>query len=162
MNTGPDFMRPARATDHDAIDGLLRAAFAGPPEATLVRDLRASGEIELEMVMPWPAGLVGYLALSRMVAPAGWLVLAPVAVAPAWQGKRLGTRMVTGILRLMAIKDMTTVVLGRPSFYARAGFSQERAELLTSPSRSETMLIARPGMDRPTEALVFPPTFAGI
>lgn len=162
MPAGPDFMRPARSTDHAAIDDLLRAAFAGPQEAGLVRDLRKSGDMALEMVMQWPDGLVGYLALSRLKSPEGWLALAPVAVAPHWQGKRLGTRMVTGVLRLMAIKAATTVVLGRPSFYARAGFSQERAAGLTTPYPPENILIARPGMDVPTETLIYPAAFAGV
>jgi putative acetyltransferase len=162
LTSAPDFMRPARSEDHNQIGALLRAAFPGPQEAALVRDLRASGEIELEMVMPWPAGLVGYLALSRMVAPAGWLALAPVAVAPDWQGKRLGTRMVAGVLRLMAIKGMTTVVLGRPSFYARTGFSQDRATDLETPYPKEFTLIARPGMDVPREKLTYPKAFEGV
>lgn len=162
MPQAPDFMRPARSEDHAAIDALLRATFPTPAEAALVRALRADGHMEVELVMPWPAGLVGYLALSRMRAPDGWLALAPVAVAPAWQGKRLGSRMVAGALRLMAIKGVTVVVLGKPSFYARAGFSQERAAGLTSPYPAENILIARPGMDLPVETLVYPAAFAGV
>lgn len=162
MAVGPDFMRPARTTDHPAIDALLRAAFPGPQEAALVAALRTSGEMTLEMVMEWPDGLVGYLALSRMVAPAGWQALAPVAVAPHWQGKRLGSRMVAGLVRLMAIKGTSVVVLGKPSFYARAGFSQERAAGLITPYPPEYTLIARPGMDSPAETLVYPAAFDGV
>ncbi len=162
MPAGPDFMRPARATDHDAIDALLRAAFPGPEEAALVRALRGSGEMTLEMVMDWPDGLVGYLALSRMVAPAGWLALAPVAVAPQWQGKRLGSRMVASVVRLMTIRQATMVVLGKPSFYARAGFSQERAARLATPYPPDHTLIARPGMGSPAETLVYPAAFDGV
>ncbi len=160
MTQAPNFMRPVRAEDHAAIDALLRAAFPTGAEAALVQSLRAAGQIEVELVMPWPAGLVGYLALSRMQAPDGWLALAPVAVAPAWQGKRLGSRMVAGALRLMAIKGMTTVVLGAPSFYARAGFSLARAAHLTTPYPIDHTLIARPGMDTPREVLVYPAAFA--
>lgn len=162
MTQAPDFMRPARAIDHDAIDALLRAAFPTPAEAALVQSLRAADQIEVELVMPWPAGLVGYLALSRMEAPSGWLALAPVAVAPAWQGKRLGSRMVAGALRLMAIKGVTTVVLGSPSFYARAGFSLTRASHLTSPFPLDHTLIARPGMDGPRDTLIYPAAFAQV
>lgn len=162
MTQAPDFMRPVRAEDHAAIDALLRAAFPTPAEARLVQSLRTSGQIEVELVMPWPAGLVGYLALSRMEAPSGWLALAPVAVAPAWQGKRLGSRMVVGALRLMAIKGVTTVVLGAPSFYARAGFSLARAAHLTSPYPRDQTLIARSGMDSPRETLIYPAAFAQI
>ncbi len=162
MSAAPDSLRPARPEDHEAIRALLHAAFPTRAEAGLVADLRASGAMELELVMPWPAGPVGYLAFSRMVAPEGWLALAPVAVAPVWAGKRLGTRMVTGAVRLMAIKGMTVVVLGSPTFYARAGFSQSRAEQLETPYPKDFTLIARPGMDIPRKKLIYPKAFEGV
>lgn len=120
--SGPDTFRSARVADYEAIDALLRTAFGGGDEAELVRKLRAEGLIESEVVMPWGDGVVAHMALSRLVAPAGWLALAPVAVAPEWQGKRLGSRMLAGVMKLAAIKGQSVVVVGRPSFYARAGF----------------------------------------
>lgn len=162
MPAAPDFMRPARTDDFAAIDALLRDAFSGLQEAALVRDLRASGEVELEMVMAAPDGIVAHLALSRMVAPSGWLALAPVAVAPAWQGKRIGARLVAGVVRLMAIKGVTVVVLGKPSFYTRAGFSSARAARLTSAYPVEYLGIVRPGTDAPSEKLVYPAAFDGV
>jgi putative acetyltransferase len=162
MALPPDFMRPARPEDFDAIDALLRAAFSGPEEAALVRDLRAVGAMELEMVMPSADGLAAHLALSRMVAPSGWLALAPVVVAPVWQGKRIGSRLVAGVVRLMAIKGVTVVVLGKPSFYARAGFSVARAARLISPYPLDHLCIIRPGTDAPAESLVYPAAFEGV
>ena len=120
--SGPDSFRSARPEDYDDIDLLLRTAFAGDEEVRLMRDLRAAGLIETEVVMPWSSGIVAHLALSRLVAPVGWLALAPVCVTPEWQGKRLGSRMLAGVMRLAAIKQQAVVVVGKPSFYARAGF----------------------------------------
>lgn len=120
--SGPDSFRSARIEDHDNIDALLRAAFGGPEEARLMQDLRAAGLVETEVVMPWGDGVAAHLALSRLVSPAGWLALAPVSVAPEWQGKRLGSRMLAGVMRLAAIKQHAVVVVGKPSFYGRAGF----------------------------------------
>jgi putative acetyltransferase len=120
--SGPDSFRSAREVDFDGIDALLRAAFGGGAEVGLVRALRAEGLIESEVVMPWGGGVVAHLALSRLVSPAGWLALAPVAVAPEWQGKRLGTRLLAGVMKLAAIKGQVVVVVGKPSFYQRAGF----------------------------------------
>lgn len=162
MAAGPDFMRPLKPAEEAAADALLRAAFPGPEEAGLVRDLRAAGLIELELVLPWGNGLAGYLAFSKMTAPEGWLALAPVAIAPEWQGQRWGTRLVTAAMRLMAIKGATTVVLGKPSFYARCGFSQPRALGLTSPYPINNTLIDRPGDDNPTETLIYPAAFNGV
>ncbi|MES2665809.1 MAG: N-acetyltransferase [Pseudomonadota bacterium] len=56
----------------------------------------------------------------------------------------------------------TLVVLGRPAFYTRAGFSQIRAARLTSPYPLEHTLIARPGADVPEETLIYPAAFDGV
>lgn len=155
-------MRPLKPADADAADTLLRAAFPTPAEATLVQALRAANLIDLELVLPAGDTLAGYLAFSRLTAPEGWLALAPVAIAPDWQGQRWGTRLVTAALRLMAIKGSTTVVLGKPSFYARCGFSQTRAANLTSPYPIQNTLIARPGEDIPAETLIYPAAFSKV
>jgi putative acetyltransferase len=120
--SGPDSFRTARPEDFEAIDAVLRAAFGGGAEVKLVRGLRAQGLIESEVVMPWGGGVVAHLALSRLVLPEGWLALAPVAVAPQWQGKGLGKRLLAGVMKLAAIKGQRVVVVGRPGFYAPLGF----------------------------------------
>ncbi len=119
---GPDSFRAVKPGDFDGVDALLRAAFGRPQEAGLVLALRAAGLIETEVVMPWGKGVVAHLVLSRLVTPAGWLALAPVSVAPEWQGKRLGSRLLQGVLKLARIKGHSLVVVGKPSFYSRAGF----------------------------------------
>ena len=160
MPAGPEVMRPLRAGEEEMAEALLKAAFPGQAEATLVRALRAAGQMELEMVLPWGTGLAGYLALSRLTAPADWLALAPVAIAPEWQGQRWGTRFVTGVAKLAAIKGQTLVALGKPSFYTRCGFSHPRAARLTSPYGANHTLIARLGQDIPEERLIYPAAFA--
>jgi putative acetyltransferase len=162
MPAGPDFMRPLRAGEEDIAEALLKAAFPSPAEAALVRALRAAGQMELEMVLPWGTGLAGYLALSRLTAPAGWLALAPVAIAPEWQGQRWGTRSVTGVAKLAAIKGQTLVALGKPSFFTRCGFSQPRAARLIAPTPQQPRLIARPGDDTPEATLIYPASFQGL
>lgn len=162
MAAGPDFMRPMRADDMAAVETLLRTAFPRPEEAALVRALRAEGRMEVEMVLPWGEGLAGYLALSRMVAPEGWLALAPVAIAPDWQGKGWGTRFVAGVRRLTAIKGQSVVVLGKPSFYGRCGFRLDRAAGLLSPYPIDHTLLSAPGEDFLTETLVYPASFSQV
>ncbi len=159
---GPDSLRVAGALEFDAIDALLRASFPGPDEAGLVIKLRAAGLMEAEVVTPWQGAIVAYLALSRLSAPHGWLALAPVAVAPEWQGKQIGSRLVAGMARLLAFKGQTTVVVGKPSFYARAGFSRARAAGLTSPYPLESTLLHRPGDDVPNDIVIYPAEFAGV
>jgi putative acetyltransferase len=54
------------------------------------------------------------------------------------------------------------VVLGKPSFYTRCGFSHPRAVRLTSPYGAEHTLIARPGDDSPDATLIYPAAFQGL
>ncbi len=179
MVVGPDFAREMRPGEAEEVDALLRAAFGGPDEAELVRALRRDGAMWAEMVLPW--GRIGaYAAVSRMVAPAGWGCLAPVAVLPEWQrgalwrGRRedgwkedwrFGTRLVSMIVESILHNagnpraPQTLVVLGEPGFYERCGFSLARAQRLTSPYPLSHTLIARPGNDVPEERLVYPAAF---
>lgn len=187
MVIGPD-VSEMRANDQDEVDALLRAAFPGPEEATLVRDLRAAGTMVSERIMRWQGRIGAYAGISRMVAPEGWFALAPVAVLPEWQNGGLGRdqpgmephyRFGTRIVRQTAAvyiefshmmrpelkpKDgkPTLVVLGKPSFYGRCGFSLERAARLTSPYPISHTLIARAGDDVPEETLVYPAAFDGV
>lgn len=156
-------MRAARPADHAAIDSLLRAAFPTHAEARLVQTLRAAGALEMELVLPDDeAALAGYLALSRMTAPEGWLCLAPLAIAPQWQGRGLGQRLTKAALKLTAIKGQTVTVLGDPGFYGLCGFSQTRAARLSSPYPIAHTLIAGPGEEAPEASLIYPAAFAGL
>lgn len=153
-------IRPAVAEDHAAVDALLRRAFSGPDEALLVHRLRG-----LKGTREWVIGLavpLAYAAVSPLVAPSGWLCLAPVAVAPEQTGRGYGTALVREIRRLCLAEGRTLVVLGDPEFYQRAGFSSERAAGLATPYDKGATLIARPGEDVPEARLVYPEVFAGI
>jgi len=192
MVIGPDTARKPRPEELDEVDRLLCAAFQRPDEARLVRRLRADGAFAQEYAMPWQGRIGAYCAISRMVAPQNWFCLAPVAVLPEWQGGalarderqrhyyRFGSRLVRMVsedfargedwfLRILRQADLITgdepptlVVLGKPSFYARAGFSQERAARLTSPYPIDHTLIARPGADVPKARLIYPRAFDGL
>ena len=169
MAVWPDKAREMRGLEAAEAHALLRAAFGRPEEADLVIRLRRAGDMVLEIVMG-DAGITAYAALSRMVAPEGWLCLAPVAVSPALQRNRLGSRLVrailagaeTGLLGTVAAGPATIVVLGKPSFYARAGFSLERARRLTSPYPLDHTLIWPAGSDAPERELVYPQAFASV
>lgn len=106
--------------------------------------------------------MIGYVALSRLVAPQGWLALAPVAIAPEWQGRRLGTRLVWMTMQVAKIKQQRVVVIGKPSFYARAGFSQERAAALQLPYPLQYTGLFAPGTDVPAVEVIYTAAFDGI
>ncbi|WP_264210477.1 GNAT family N-acetyltransferase [Leisingera thetidis] len=56
----------------------------------------------------------------------------------------------------------TIVVLGKPSFYGRCGFSLERAQKLRSPYPLDCTLILRRGDDLPEAELVYPRAFSDL
>ncbi|MCB1343594.1 MAG: N-acetyltransferase [Pseudooceanicola sp.] len=159
MAMTPDFLREMRPGEEPQVDALLRAAFGGAEEADLVHLLRRSREMAGEMVMAAGDQVVAYSGLSRMVGPKGWLCLAPVAVAPDWQGRRVGKRMIGLIAEWARISGTTVVVLGHAGFYGKAGFSAARAARLTSPYPVDHTLLAGPGADAPAAALVYPKAF---
>lgn len=155
----PGFIRPATAADTPAIDALLRAAFDTGAEAALVAQLRKAGDMRGEQVIPLGDGIIGYYALSAMPAPKGWLCLAPVAIAPDWQGRGHGRRLVA---QLAAWADQTgspVVVLGAPDFYGKAGFSAAAAARLTSPYPVDHTLLAGVGGAVPDQTLVYARAF---
>jgi putative acetyltransferase len=116
-------LRARKPTDDSAIDDLLIAAFAGVEEARLVDLLRDEGAMVTELVAE-DDGLVAYAALSRMKAPEGWLALAPVGVFPTRQKTGIAAQIIRALL-FDALSPV--VVMGKPSYYERFGFSVSSA-----------------------------------
>lgn len=166
--------QPARPADYQEIDALLTGAFGQTDEARLVRQLRADGDMWLELVARNEGVIAGYVALSRMQSPGGWACLGPLAVHPRFRNGatapspdqrdafRIGTPLVRECVDALGTEGQPTtlVVLGEPGFYERAGFSRERARNLTTPYPSSHTLIARAGNDVPDEIVVYPRAFA--
>lgn len=83
---------------------------------------------------------------------------------------RFGSRMLRELSGLYDIPSaglqaglpLAIVVLGRPSFYARAGFSLERAQNLISPYPLDHTLILKRGDDVPEGTLIYPAAFSKI
>ncbi len=153
----PDFLREMQSGEEQAVEALLNAAFDQPDEANLVRKLRKSKAMAGEMVLPSEQGIVGYLALSRMIAPKGWLCLAPVAIHPDLHGMGYGKRMVGMITEWARMTDQTLVVLGEPALYTSAGF-RPAPEGLTSPYPVEYTMVAGPAKAKSLE-LRYPQAF---
>jgi len=159
---GPGFIRDMRRGEEDAVDALLKAAFPGPQEADLVRQLRKDRVMAGENVLGQQGEIVGYFALSRMIAPKGWLCLAPMAIHPDWQGKRHGQRMMGVLSEWARISRQFVVVLGPVAFYERGGFSKARAVRLQTPYPVQSTLLVGPGTDAPQKTLKYPKAFEGV
>jgi putative acetyltransferase len=156
-------LRATGAGDHAAVDAVLRCAFAGPEEAELVARLRRGGQFEAEYVCQRDGRVVAYAGVSRMIAPDGWLALAPVAVLPEAQGQGIGSALVRALVETFCNRQgRVMVVLGRVAFYERAGFSNAHAAGLETPYGVAHMMLAGPGPEVPRQRLVYPSAFEGL
>lgn len=162
MPTGPDSVQPLIPGEEDAVDILLQAAFSGPQEAALVRQLRHDCDMADEFVLKWDGAIIGYFALSRMVLPDQWLCLAPVAIAPEWQGKKRGQLMMRLLCEWARTAERYVVVLGQAGFYESGGFSLLRAARLISPYPIEHTMLTGPGDDAPMATLQYAPAFDAL
>ncbi|MCL4800260.1 MAG: N-acetyltransferase [Burkholderiales bacterium] len=116
-------VRRARPADAEAIRAIHLAAFPTDAEAWLVERLRAKGRLCLSLVAQVGRGIAGHVAFSRVRGGAAGLGLAPLAVAPAWQRRGIGGRLVRDGLALCARMGYRyAVVLGDPAYYRRFGF----------------------------------------
>lgn len=183
MVIGIDYFPKLKAEEYSEADRLIEQAFGVTEEVALVHRLRADGDMWWETAVHLQGELAGYMGLSRMVAPQGWACLAPLAVLPKYQNGagapnpsltdyfRVGSRMAGAFAHTVTAfggsadsKDVpaAVVVLGKRSFYERAGFSWHRARRLTSPYPLEHTLIATPGDDIPEATLIYPPAFESL
>lgn len=122
-------VRPARPGDRDAIDAVVRDAFADEEVvADLVVALREAGAVEVELVAVEAGEVVGHVALERAwvdaeEALAEVLVLSPLGVARSRQGAGIGTRLIAAALAAAAERGAAYVFLeGSPDYYGVRGF----------------------------------------
>jgi len=129
-------IRPERRGEEEAIDALIRAAFAGAPhsggnEAAIVAALRRAGRLALSLVAVEAKAIVGHCAFSPVTIDGrsgGWFGLGPVAVQPERQRRGIGRALIeAGLVRLRAEGAKGCVVLGEPAYYGRFGFAADTA-----------------------------------
>ncbi|QCB55431.1 N-acetyltransferase [Sphingopyxis sp. PAMC25046] len=143
MPDGP-VIRPARAEDAEAIDNVIRAAFAGTEfghqgEAELVRMIKADGDALVSLVAEREGVIAGHVLFSRMDVeadgtPLSGAGLAPVSVAPERQGQGIGGALIrAGLEELRAQGVAIGFVLGHADYYPRFGYSPDLAAHFASP-----------------------------
>ncbi|GAA2248302.1 N-acetyltransferase [Kitasatospora cystarginea] len=117
------------------------AAFPGPDEADLVDALRRdpSWLDQLSVVAVTDLAerelVVAHALLTRLrIGQDEGLALAPVAVAPEWQGKGVGRLVVQAALDAAdAAGERLVVVLGDPNYYRHFGFTPASRHEVTGP-----------------------------
>jgi putative acetyltransferase len=164
--------------DHPAVRAVVLAAFATEPAvAELVELIRASPEFvpELALVARVDGAVAGFVMLSHaeLVDETGErhqvLTLSPLAVAPALQGRGIGSALVRSGLAEAGRRTEPLVVLeGSPGYYSRFGFRDCREFGISIPlpdwaPPEAGMAFPLPAYDaRVRGRLVYPPAFAAI
>lgn len=118
-------MRRESPEDVVGIREVVRAAFGRDGEADLVDALRRAGALTLSAVALSENRVVGHVGFSLITigeSGAG-LALAPVAVAPDWQRRGVGSALIRWSLEeCRGLGHGMVIVLGEPEYYSRFGF----------------------------------------
>ncbi len=139
-------IRSATNSDLTQIDDMLVAAFGGQAEKTLVRLLRQDAAFISELVAEVDDRVVGGILFSRLDVrvdghPVKAAALAPVAVFPSFQYRGIGSLLIeSGLADLRRTGYEAVIVVGRPAYYARFGFSHEGVRHLESEYQSEAFM----------------------
>ncbi len=132
--------------ERSSVYAVNEAAFGRVDEAELVDRLRESGAVLLSLVAEVEERIVGHVLFSRMSietadgsVPAA--ALAPVAVLPTRQRRRVGENLIrAGLDVLRGREERIVIVLGHPGYYPRFGFSSAAASLIESPFPPEAFM----------------------
>jgi putative acetyltransferase len=125
--------------DREHVRTVNEAAFERTDEADLIDRLWVEGAVLVSFVAEVDSQIVGHIMFSRMTVetaqgPVAAVSLAPMAVLPGHQGRRVGSQLVHhGLAELRARGERIVIVLGHKKYYPRFGFSSEKARYLAGP-----------------------------
>jgi putative acetyltransferase len=108
------------------ISAFLHAPHTSHTEQFIVDALRGAGQLTLSLVAKVDGTVVGHIAISPVSVSdgaTGWYGLGPLSVAPEYQRRGIGSRLVGEALRLLRERGAAgCVLLGEPRYYNRFGF----------------------------------------
>jgi putative acetyltransferase len=127
-------IRNETAIDIQMIEALTVSAFQNAPhtshtEHRIVNALRTAGQLTISLVAEREGVVVGHVAVSPVAISDGakdWFGLGPIAVAPQYQCRGIGSRLMREALRVLRERGAAgCVVLGEPAYYSRFGFQAD-------------------------------------
>jgi len=135
-------IRDATSADEDAVRRVVTEAFDddGARVAALVDALVAAGHVRASLVAEADGQLVGHVQLNRSWLDARErlvevLVLSPLSVRPAYQGRGVGTTLLSAAVRRAESLGAPALFLeGDPGFYGARGFTRASGHGFGRPS----------------------------
>jgi putative acetyltransferase len=124
-------IRNETADDVSAIEAVTVSAFLHAPHTShtehfIVNALRRAGQLTVSLVADAGGTVIGHIAISPVSISDGarnWYGFGPISVAPEYQRRGVGSRLMREALRLLREKGASgCVVLGEPEYYSRFGF----------------------------------------
>lgn len=133
----PDFTIVTNCAERGPeIAAIVRQAFArqygsGDGEVALIAQLRAAGDVAVELAAVDGEEVVGHVLFSKLAADPATVnvaALAPVTARVDRQKSGIGSALIReGLARCKALGFDVITVLGDPDYYGRFGFSPETA-----------------------------------
>ena len=130
-------VRPEIPEDIDSIRYVNEQAFGQEEEAEIVAKLRNRAVLTVSLVAVRKDEIVGHIAFSPAAIESESLnfeavVLAPMAVLPAYQKQGIGGQLVrVGLEECRNLGCEVVVVLGHPTYYPRFGFVPAKPKGIT-------------------------------
>jgi putative acetyltransferase len=157
--------RAARSEDLDAIAALSDAAFGGPDEGRIIRQLQADGDSLASLVAETETGIVGHIEFFRILIdgkPAG-TGLGPMSAQPGRQRAGIGSYLIrTGLEELDMLGETIVFVLGHDTYYPKFGFEAETAKPFKAPWSGPHFMAIRLEEGGPASGtLTYPRAFSG-
>lgn len=159
------WIRNARPEDMEAIVALNDAAFGGPDEARIVRQLLADGDSLVSLVADTEAGICGHIEFFRILidgAPAG-AGLGPMCAEPGRQRSGIGSYLIrTGLEELDMLGETIVFVLGHKDYYPKFGFETATTKPFKAPWSGPHFMALRLAPGGPEHGtLTYPKAFSG-
>lgn len=132
-------LRFDRPSEWPRLQALFKASFGREREATLVEELRAAERFLFLIVAEIDGGFVGAIGCSdaEIIGEETTLraaIVFPVAVAPAYRGREIGSALVRAALAQCRRRHIdAALAVGATRFFGRLGFAPEAAAAIDAP-----------------------------